>query len=137
MFTDEHKKKIKYLSQLKYINRGIDRKISEMNKWKCRATNITTILSGMPRGSTTDKISDCVANIADLNKEIEREIDKLVDIKKEIECKINAIEDDRLRNILIDRYLYYMTWEEIAYKNFYSWQHVYRLHEKALDLINI
>jgi DNA-directed RNA polymerase specialized sigma subunit len=137
MLTDEHKKKIKYLSQLKYINRGIDRKISEMNKWKCRATNITTILSGMPRGSTTDKISDCVANIADLNKEIEREIDKLVDKKKEIECKINAIEDDRLRNILIDRYLYYMTWEEIAWKNNYSWQHVYRLHEKGLNLIEI
>lgn len=136
MLTAEHRRKIKYLSQLRYIDKGIDRKILEMEKWKYRATNITSILSDMPKGNATDKIGDCVANIADLSREIDREVDKYVDLMNEIKSKINIIEDDRLKNILADRYLYFMTWEEIAYKNHYGWRQVYNIHEQALDLID-
>ena len=138
MLTVEHKKKIRYLKQLKYLDKQIDGNILELEKWQSRAGKITTIMTGMPgANNVSDKICDSVANIIDLNNQINTDIDKYVDLKGEILEKINIIDDDRLRNILQDRYISYWTWEEIAWKNNYSWQHVYRLHEKALDLINM
>lgn len=136
MLTAEHKKKIKYLKQLKFLDKQIDRNILELEKWESRSCKITTAITGMPGSrNTTDKISDGVANIVDLSHQINDDIDKYVDLKNEILEKINSVDDDRYRNILSDRYISYWTWEEIAWKNNYSWQHVYRLHEKALDLI--
>lgn len=138
MLTAEHKKKIKYLRQLKSLDKQIDRNILELEKWQSRADKITTIITGMPGSNNiSDKTSDSVASIIDLNNQINTDTDKYVDLKNEILEKINSIEDDRLRYILQDRYISYWTWEEIAWKNHYSWQYVYRLHEKALDLLKM
>lgn len=138
MLTVEHKKKIKYLKQLKSLDKQIDRNILELEKWQSRASKITTIMTGMPgANNVSDKICDSVANIIDLDNQINADIDKYVDLKNEILEKINSISDDRYRNILSDRYINCWTWEEIAWKNSYSWQHVYRLHEKGLDLIKM
>ena len=138
MLNKEQKDKIKYLKQIKTLDKGIDRKIFELEKWQTRSTNITSVISDMPHGSNiSDKIADCVANIADIDKEINECIDKYVDLKKVIEEKINAFDDDRLKNIMLDKYINYWTWEEIAYRNNYSWQHVYRLHEQALNILNM
>ena len=34
MLTTDHKNKIKYLKQLKYLDKQIDRNILELEKWK-------------------------------------------------------------------------------------------------------
>jgi DNA-directed RNA polymerase specialized sigma subunit len=138
MLTAEQKEKIKYLKRLKTLDKQIDRNILELEKWQSRACKITSVITDMPRGSNvTDKMSENVANMIDINNQINADTDKYVDTKAEINKKIDAIDDDRLRNILKDRYINYWTWEEIAWKNNYSWQHVYRLHEQALDLLNM
>jgi DNA-directed RNA polymerase specialized sigma subunit len=61
----------------------------------------------------------------------------LIELKAEIESKINSVENLKLRELLKCRYLDFKSWEEIAYLNGYSWRHVFRLHEKALDEIKI
>lgn len=48
MLTVEHKKKIRYLKQLKYLDKQIDGNILELEKWQSRAGKITTIMTGMP-----------------------------------------------------------------------------------------
>ena len=138
MLTAEHREKIKYLSQYKYLNKEIDRKIESLEFWKNKILNITSALSDMPKSNKrSDTIATGIATINDLEKEINEEIDKLIKLRKEIEDKINAVEEPRLRELLKCRYLDCKSWEEIAYKNNITWRHVYRLHEKALDEIKI
>lgn len=138
MLTAEHKKKIKYLSQYKYLNKEIDRKINQLEDWKNKIYNVSGTLSDMPRnGSRTNIIENGIAAIDEIEININSNIDRLVDLRTEIEGKIEGVEDLRLRELLKCRYIDCQTWEEIAYENGYSWRHVFRMHEKALDEITI
>jgi len=138
MLTAEHREKIKYLNQYRYLNKEIDRKIESLEFWRNKILNITGTLSDMPKSNKrSDTIADGIATINDIEKTINQEIDELIELRKEIEDKINAVDDPKLRELLKCRYLDCKSWEEIAYKNNITWRHVYRLHEKALDEIKI
>jgi len=138
MLTAEHREKIKYLNQYRYLNKEIDRKIESLEFWRNKILNITGTLSDMPKSNKrSDTIATGIATINDIEKEINKEIDELIELRKEIEDKINAVDDPKLRELLKCRYLDCKSWEEIAYKNNITWRHVYRLHEKALDEIKI
>lgn len=138
MLTKEHKKKIKYLSKHKYLNKEIDRKIKYLEDWQSKLYNVTGTLSDMPKShNRTSKIENGIATIDEIEAQINNDIDDLVDLRTEIEGKIDAVEDMRLRELLKCRYMDCQTWEEIAYENGYSWRHVFRMHEKALDEITI
>ncbi len=138
MLTAEHKKKIKYLIQYKYLNKEIDRKINQLEDWKNKIYNITGTLSDMPRSNNrTNVIENGIVAMDEIESNINSDIDNLVKLRAEIETKIEGIGDLRLRELLKCRYIDCQTWEEIAYKNGYSWRHVFRMHEKALDEITI
>lgn len=138
ILTAEHKEKIKYLNQYRYLNSEIDRKIKYMEDCKSKIYNVTGTLSDMPRsGNRSNVIEDGIVNINEIEQNINHDIDKLVSLRTEIEDKINAIQDLKLRELMKCRYLDCKTWEEIAYKSGYTWRNVYYQHEKALDLIKI
>lgn len=138
MLTVEHREKIKYLNQYRYLNKEIDRKIESLEFWRNKILNITSTLSDMPKSNKrSDTIADGIATINDIEKTINQEIDELIQLRKEIEDKINTVDDPKLRELLKCRYLDCKSWEEIAYKNNITWRHVYRLHKKALDEIKI
>lgn len=138
MLTEEHKKKIKYLEQYKYLDKEIERKLKTLEDWKSKLYNVTATMSDMPSaGKVTDKISSGVATIDEIESNINQDIDALIELRKEIENKINVVEDLKLGELLKCRYLDCKTWEEIAYKNNYTWQWAHRLHERALDKINL
>ena len=138
MLTEKHKEKIKYLNQYKFFNAEIDRKIKEMEDWKNKIYSVTGTLTDMPRSnSRRDKISDGIAAINEIEENINGDIDKLLKVRKDVQSKIDTISDLKLRELMKCRYLDFNTWEEIAYKNGFSWQWVYKLHEKSLDIIKI
>nr|WP_312578346.1 hypothetical protein [Sedimentibacter sp.] len=138
MLTEKHKEKIKYLSQYKFLNAETDRKIKELEDWKNKIYSVTGTLTDMPRSnSRRDKISDGIAAINEIEENINGDIEKLLKVRKDVQSKIDTIEDLKLRELMKCRYLDFNTWEEIAYKNGFSWQWVYKLHEKSLDKIKI
>lgn len=138
MLTEEHKKKIKYLEQYKYLDKDIDRKIKSLEDWKSKLYSITATMSDMPSGGkVTDKISSGVATIDEIESNINSDIDDLIALREEIESKIEEVKELHLREILKCRYLDCKDFTEIAYKNNYSWRHTHRLHELALDRINM
>jgi DNA repair ATPase RecN len=138
MLTAEHKEKIKYLNQYKYLNRDIDRKIKSLEDWRNKIFNVTGTLSDMPRNpNRVNTIEEGVTAIDEIEASINKDIDDLVNLRAEIENKIDSVKDLRLRELLKCRYLDCQTWEEIAFRNDYTWQWAYRLHEKALDKINL
>lgn len=138
MLTEKHKEKIIYLNQYKFLNAETDRKIKELEDWKNKIYSITGTLTDMPRSnSRRDKISDGIAAINEIEENINSDIEKLLKVRKNVQSKIDTIEDLKLRELMKCRYLDFNTWEEIAYKNGFSWQWVYKLHEKSLDKIKI
>ncbi|WP_352420748.1 hypothetical protein [Proteiniborus sp.] len=138
MLTAEHREKIKYLNQYKYLNSEIDRKIKQLEDWRNKIYNVTGTLSDMPKNpNRSNTIENGIATIDEIEENINIDIDKLVALRSEIEDKINAIEDLKLRELLKCRYLDCQSWEEIAFRNGYTWRNAYYLHEKALDLIKI
>ena len=63
---------------------------------------------------------------------INKNIDRLYKIKNEIMSAIDKVEDYRLHDLLVNRYINFYTWEKIAEDMNYSVVHIYRLHGQAL-----
>lgn len=138
MLTCEHKKKIKYLEQYKYININIDRKFEEMERWREKLYSIASTISDMPRsGNAQDKISTGIAALEELEESVYKDVDKMFVLRLEIEKAIETVSQLHLKEILKCRYLDCKSFEEIAYKSGYSWRHTFRLHEQALDKIKL
>ena len=67
----------------------------------------------------------------------DREIDRQVDDRKNMERAIQTVPDERLRLLLEYRYFDQLSWEELAEKMNYSYQHVFRLHKQALKALQV
>lgn len=129
--TNQEKKA--WLLQYRRLDDRIDRMEKEKSRWMERATKMSASSDGMPRGSgVSDTVGQAVAKIADLQAEINREIDRLVDLRREIEAAIRTVDDSVLRELLERRYIDGDTWENIAVLMHYSYMHVCRLHGMAL-----
>lgn len=138
MLTTEHKEKINYLNKYKYLNKEIDRKIKSLEDWKSKIFNVTGTMSDMPRNSNRSNIiENGIATIDEIESCINEDIDVLVALRTEIENKIESVKELKLRELLKCRYLDDQNWEEIAYKNKYTWQWAHKVHEKALDQIKL
>jgi hypothetical protein len=132
--------KIIYLKQYVWLNKEIDRKVAEIDRWRARLGKITATLSDMPGGGgsiykNTD--TDIIVKITDLDSEINESIDLLVALRSDIEGLISGITDPRERVLLQFRYIDGKNFETIAAEMFYNGRWVHRLHIRALAKIEI
>ena len=70
-----------------------------------------------------------------MQEEINRDIDQLVDLKREIMVVIKKISNVEYQTILENRYLSFMSWEQIAVEMKYSIQQIYRLRDRAHKVV--
>ena len=73
--------------------------------------------------------------LKDLEKKIQRDIEDLADVKNEVVATIDKLENPDMINILYKRYIHYEDWTRIVDEMCLSDKTVYRLHGKALLLI--
>ncbi len=125
-----------YLSQYRYINININSKIAQQQRLRELATCVSPSSDGGSHGSgVSDRVGNITAKIADLDAEINAEIDKLVDVQRDILQTIGNVADERLRIILTERYINCRTFEQIAVTVNYSYMQTCRLHGKALSAV--
>lgn len=122
-----------FLRQIKKLDRLIENKLIEIQRWKDIANNTTATLSGerVQSSGNPQKIADAIGRYIDLEREINQDIDKLVDTKKDVIGvieQLNATEYDVMHKI----YVQYLTLEDVAdaYDRTYSW--VTTIHGRAL-----
>ena len=122
--TNQEKKA--WLLQYRRLDERIDRLEKAKVRWIERATKMSAPSDGMPRGSSvSDTVGQAAAKIADLQAEINREIDQLVDLRREIEDAIKyTVDDPVLQELLERRYIDGDKWEEIAVRMHYSWRNI-------------
>ena len=102
-----------------------------------RLTRISPVLSDMPSShGGNDKMTDGVAKLIELKEKLNRKIDETCEDKSKLYNLMGKIENITYRTILIQRYMNYKSFEQIAVDMNYSYQHVCRLHGQALIQFN-
>ena len=128
-----------YLSQAYRIDQRINSKIEQVSALNNMAMKATSTISDMPGRATRNihQMEDVVAKIIDLQNEINAEIDELVDLKAEIMGVIKGLENLEYQTLLELRYLCFKPWEQIAIDLGYSINNVFKMHRKALEVLEI
>lgn len=123
-----------YLAEIRKLDRKIDNKQLELDALKALVTSITPTMKeiNVQSNGSQDRLGDTMTKIIDLQREINNKIDEYVDRKLEAMRLINKLEDDICINILIQRYINYKSWDEIAGSLSYTRQGIIKKHGKAL-----
>ena len=120
------------LLQYKYAREKVDETLEEYQKYKDRAEKMTSIISDMPRGtSSSDKVADNAVKMADLSAEYEKRWLEAEYMKLKIEKNIDLVEEP-YRIILYMKYVQGKKLEEIAYKLNANYTYICEQHGDAL-----
>lgn len=126
-----------FLSLAWKIDDRIDRRIEERERLNAKVTaGRLSNLSGMPRGGSYDW-TNVADRVVELDKKIGDEISYLCRVKMAVNDAIDAVEDQRYRQVLEMRYRNYLSWEDIGEKLNYAPRHVQRLHGEALLCVRV
>jgi len=119
----------------------IDKEIEAMLVARKRAYERCVSVTTRPREVVVTSSHDPdTAMIALLNIEtlIDERIDQLNQIKAEIFNAITAVPDCTLRTLLIERYINFKTWEQIAVDMGYSYSQIVKyIHPRALAQVKM
>ena len=119
-----------WLSRARNIDREIDNLIREKQRTKDRLTKITQ--SYASDGAQMTKDPHKFDRLAELENEIDQQVDALVETKREIMAVIKQLKSRPQRMALHDYYISMMTWEETAVDLHYSFQGVMQLRKRAI-----
>ena len=128
------KKAKDYLNQIYYLRQDIENNEQELEFITARINKCTSVLDGMPKAKKV-YYDDALAEYSDLSREIREAISNYKEKKNSIEASILLLENRKLQDILIKKYINNNTFEEIANLINISDRHVGRLHSKALLLL--
>lgn len=125
------------LKKLKYNSRIIDEKNRTLFELKEKLKNVQGFnFSALPKNKNSNKsFENLLVKIIDMEKEITKDIDLLIDEKKEAEKLFKEHLDGSLYLVMYMRYINFSKWEDIAESLNYSLVNIYKLHGKALKIL--
>lgn len=104
-----------YLLQYSRITNDLKQLQSEIDTIMASAESAATIGDGTPHGSgTSDKVAQLAVRLADLRTDYERKIVELWGKRAEIVDTIRSVPDPLHSQLLYDRYVMLMRWDEVA-----------------------
>ena len=105
----------KELSQLYYLNREIQRNKEKRDQLRCRATSMTSVLSGMPHAAGVSDKTALAAEIAYLDGIIDSQITQTFYEYNRLIAYINGIDDSLTRQVFELRFINRLGWQQIAF----------------------
>ena len=129
-----------YLSQAYRIDQRINSKIEQVQSLRDLAEKASATLSDVPpsKGSrNVHRMEDVIVKMMDMESEISADMKRLLNLKHEIVTVINCVESPELQTLLELRYLCFKTWEQIAVALHFDLRWVHRLHNRALNEIEL
>lgn len=113
-----------FLMQIGKLDKIIENKEYEKQRWKDIATSVTNQIGSEKVQSSggKDKIANAVAKYIDIEHEIDADIDKMIDIKRDVMEIIETLDVEEY-DILHKRYIQGLDFYEIALllDKSYSW----------------
>ena len=126
-----------FLRQARDIDRRIKREQEQIERLRAKleAGRMSSV-TGMPRGGGADW-TDTANKLIDLEKRMNARLREMCRVKQSVMDAIDRVEPVRARELLECYYLYGMTWAQTAEALHCNERHVYRLHGRALRLIEV
>ena len=119
-----------FFNRAYYLNQLIEANKLELSRLRALAESIHVLDLSEDKVQTSrkgDLLTDVVADIINLEQEIERDVKKFLSAKRRIRKVIYSLKDDKQRLVLYSRYLNFQEFEEIAKTMNYSLRYVYKL----------
>lgn len=91
------------------------------------------VQDGLPHGSGGSDLSGYAAKIDELLRNLEKQMNKRIELRLRISREIESMSDETESLLLRYRYIQGLKWEDIALRMDYSWQHIHKIHAKALQ----
>lgn len=132
-----------YLSQARVLDQAINARLARIARLRALASGRAARTDGMPRGSAGSAGStffdwtDTVLKIDEMERALDKDIDRLIDLKREIAEVIAAVPDMRYRTLLEYRYLCGWSWARIARAMHYGEDWVRHAHGWALKQVRV
>lgn len=129
-----------YMKMAKTLLRRINRKYREADSIREQlSAPKSPSFSDMPKTTSPqhNSMEIGVAKIMELENEAVIAEKELETLKSVFRTEISNIDNPEYRDILTKRYLEFKVWNIIAAEMGYSIQHIYFLHNKALDKIRV
>lgn len=126
-----------YLSQARLLDSAIDTRLERITRLRALVSGRTARTDGMPRGGKSADWTDTVIKIAEMERALDVDIDRLIDLRREIASVIAAVPDARYRTLLECRYLCGWSWRRIARAMNYSEDWTRHAHGRALQMVRV
>ena len=124
----------------KWYLKGYERAIREMKRSEERIREMrmnricpAVIADGMPHASGGSDLSGYAARLDEEERKYRKARYLRIKRCQEISDKIERLVDEDEKDVLFFRYIKLLKWEDICLKMNHSWQHVHRIHSKALN----
>ena len=123
-----------YLNQISRLNRMINNKLSEISQLRELACSVSAIRNEekVQTSQKADSIGTAISKIDEMERDIERTIDKYTKKKNLISSQSEGMDDELHYNVLFSRYIEKKTFEVIATEMSYSFRNITRIHGRAL-----
>ena len=126
-----------YLSQALQLDRRIRAKRVEIEHLRELARSVSVSPGEYTGGNGPgDPVGRGAAKIADLEAELQADIERYTKLHREISAVIVRVPDSRYVELLTRRYIRGQTWELIADEMYYSRKRIWELHKLALDEVS-
>ena len=124
------------LMSYRYCLQRIDRNMELIQQLRARAEKVTTSYSQAPGGTMCDSLANAVAKIADVEKELQQDTEKLREELVLVRFMIDSLDNYEQRNVLNLKYISGYSIKRIADKMFYTRRQTYRIHDRAIELLS-
>ena len=126
-----------FLRKARTIDRRVDELTERVERIRARLeSGRMSQITGMPRGGSADWTATADSLIM-LERRVNARIREMVWLKQAAQDAIDAVEEDRLREVLELYYIDGFTWVQVAQRMGLDQRYVYRLHGKALLRVKV
>ena len=127
-----------YLKQYKYLDNNINRQLKEKEEWKARAEKVTTVITGMPHGSSGENSREnAICKMIECDNITNKMIDEYIDMGVKIKSQLDQLEDEKQSSLLEKVYMKGVKLKDIATEMDYSFKRISRHHDKAIEKLSI
>lgn len=133
----EIEEKKEYLKSYEKAVRQMERSAEKIKEMRLGQIIPAADNDGMPHAHNATDLSGYAALLDAEERKYLKMRYKCVRLCKEITDRIERLEYDNEKDILLYRYVRRMSWEQIAVKMGYSWQWVHKIHARALQNFKI
>ncbi len=131
---DKREAALRFLSRPRELDKAIRRKKEQIDGLRSSLTSISVSYSDMPKGGSGpgSRIEDGIVGLMGLEEEVARLEKEKAEVVKEISGKIGSLENEDQKVILMQLYILYLSWEEVAARTEKSIWTISKLRNDAL-----